>query len=448
MRRACCRTQCRGGARGVRIVRRDVRDARDARSRFSVARRSTTPGRRRWRRIRLPALNRCRRASARWPTRWMPRTYEAKARERYVAPRGCTEKDPPARRGSSAMRSARRRHRRWREPARAINSTGRGGCGSARGGGTVKKYLEAEEGARAVFAAAKITRRDAETAAPGATKAERASRFESERRSEGRSRTSSRRTRSGGVRGVGKTDTAAWGMESEEGEGEESEEEGERTEAENGTRRENGRRARRTDGGGERRRRVGADDPTAPAPREPSRGEEAEEAEEVEEVENTTEFAEEASRGAPSEKHHPDSARLEARADPQRENPENPDDPEDLDDPDEVERPRSRTTPKRRGRRRTTRRSTRTTTRTRDHGRLALRRAATTQGRAFEAAEDDDGADARPDVDALAVARTADAPSSRTADTSFMSRRVTLRTSTTAPRGTRRDAFTSGDHFV
>ena len=227
----------------------------------------------------------------------------------------------------------------------------------------VKKYLEAEEGARAVFAAAKITRRDAETVAPGATKAERASGFESES-SFPRGALADVFAEMDALReefeALERPEMAAWGMESEEGEGEESEEEGERTEEENGTEAENGTETE-NDGGGERRR-VGADDPTAPAPQEPREAEEVEEAEEAEEVENTTEFAEEVH----PEAHHPE-AHAVSRRPKQIRDPRTlrtPTIPRTSTTPTRSKGPRSRTTPKRRGRRRTTRRSTRTTTRT------------------------------------------------------------------------------------
>ena len=280
----------------------------------------------------------------------------------------------------------------------------------------VKKYLEAEEGARAVFAAAKITRRDAETVAPGATKAERASGFESES-SFPRGALADVFAEMDALRedfeALERPEMAAWGMESEEGEGEESEEEGERTEAENGTEAEN------EDGG------VGADDPTAPAPQEPREAEEVEEAEEAEEVENTTEFAEEVHPEAHHpEAHHPEAHRLEApEADPRPENPENPDDPEDLDEPDEVERTAIANDSEE------TRKATDDAPIDANDDEndgdddvddwLSEDGDDAAKGETTEAAEDDDGVDAWPDVDAPAVARTADAPAvARTADTS------------------------------
>ena len=272
----------------------------------------------------------------------------------------------------------------------------------------VKKYLEAEEGARAVFAAAKITRRDAETVAPGATKAERASGFESE--------SSSPRGALADVfaeidalreefEALERPEMAAWGMESEEGEGEESEEEGERTEEENRTEAENGTETENEGGG------VGADDPTAPAPQEPREAEEVEEAEEAEEVENTTEFAEEVH----PEAHHPEAHHLEApEADPRPENPENPDDPEDLDDPDEVERTAIANDSEE------TRKATDDAPIDANDDEnddvddwLSEDGDDDAKGETTEAAEDDDGADAWPDVDASAVARTADTSASR-----------------------------------
>ena len=302
----------------------------------------------------------------------------------------------------------------------------------AGGRSVVKKYLEAEEGARAVFAAAETTRRDAETVAPGETNfaAGEEATAGAEIGAEAESKSS------GGAladvfaeidalraefEALERPEMAAWGVESEV-EGEEREKEGERTEAE----------------------KDGGEDPAAPAAREPREAEEVEEpSEEPAEAprvpgahpEDPPETHPEAYSEDPPETHpqahlraHPgaypeayseDPPETHTEAHPETHpeaHPEaseaTPEDPEDLDDPDTAEETAAANESE----------ETRTAT---DDAPIAANDDENddvddwlsddgddgAKGDATEAADDDDGADGWPDVDAPVV-RTADTSAS------------------------------------
>jgi hypothetical protein len=319
----------------------------------------------------------------------------------------------------------------------------------AGGRSVVKKYLEAEEGARAVFAAAETTRRDAETVAPGETDFADA---EMGAEAEASSESNSSRGALADVfaeidalraefEALERPEMTAWGVESEV-EGEEREEEGERTEAE----------------------KDGGEDPAAPAAREVEEveepSEEPAELAEPEEAPRVPEARPQAHAEAPPEAHpqahlqahpeappeahpqahpeahpqahpqahpetHPEThpeAHPEAhpQAHPQAHPETHPEThpemhpeatPEDLDDPDTAEGTATWNESE----------ETRTAT---DDAPIAANDDENddvddwlsddgAKGDATEAADDDDGADGWPDVDAPVVARTADTSASR-----------------------------------
>ena len=298
----------------------------------------------------------------------------------------------------------------------------------AGGRSVVKKYLEAEEGARAVFAAAETTRRDAETVAPGETKFA----AEEEEAAAGAEIGAESESSGGALADVfaeidalraefealERPEMAAWGVESQV-EGEEREEEGERTEAEK-------------DGGEDSaaaaaRESREAEEVEAPSeePAELAEPEEAEpeEAERVPEAhpEAHPQARPQARPQAPPETHpegihpetHPEGINPETH--PEGIHPEAPEaTPEDLDDPDTAEETAAANESE----------ETRTAT---DDAPIAANDDENddvddwlsddgddgAKGEATEASDDDDGADGWPDVDAPVVACTAGTSASR-----------------------------------